>query len=262
MTEILRMLRQFATGRFLSAVLTTVIGILVIKLIMRILKTAFSKLDPAFSKLLLGVARPVLYVLPCLIVAASLGIDVTSIVALASVLTLAISLSLQNALSNIFGGFTLLYTKPFVSDDYVDVAGQSGTVQEIGLTYTKLVTPDNKIISIPNSAVVSAQIVNYTVTGTRRLDIDLAVSYNTPVDKMMDVLRLAAVQPQVLTTPAPMVAVKGYSETCVNYTLRVWCNQEAYWDLSFAINETISNLCKQHGIAIYDPKMKIQLENK
>ena len=240
------------------------VGWLVIKLFVKLVQKTLrkTKLEKAAHTLIITGTRTVLYILLALIVASGLGIDVTGVVALASVLTLAISLSVQNLLTNVIGGFTLLYTKPFVSDDFVDVGGQSGTVTEIGLTYTKLTTGDNKIISIPNSAVVAAQIVNYTATDTRRVDIDLAVSYNTPVDKMLDVLRLAAVQPQVLTTPAPVVAVKSYSETCINYTLRVWCNQESYWNLTFAINESISNLCKQHGIAIYDPKMKIQLENK
>ena len=157
MKEFLNLLQNFAMGKALPAIITAVIGILIIKLVMRVLKTALSKLDPAFTKLLLGVIRPVLYLLLCLIVVASLGIDVTSIVALASVLTLAISLSLQNALSNIFGGFTLLYTKPFVTGDFVEIAGQSGTVKEVGLAYTRLATPDNKLTFIPNSAVVAAQ---------------------------------------------------------------------------------------------------------
>ena len=253
-----------AAHNVLSALLVLVIGLLVIRIVMGLVKKALekSRLEKAAHTLILSLSRVALYVLLALSVASTLGIDVTGVVALASVLTLAVSLSLQNALTNVMGGFTLLSTHPFHSGDFVEVAGQSGTVQEIGLTYTKLVTPDNKIVSIPNSAVVAAEIVNYTVTGTRRLDVDLAVSYNTPVDKMLDVLRLAAVQPQVLTSPSPVVAVKSYGETSINYTLRVWCNQEAYWDLSFAIHETISNLCKQHGIAIYDPRMKIQLENK
>ena len=251
-------------SKLLPFALIVIVGMIVIRIVMTIVSKALekSKLEKAAHSLIKSVLRVLLLGLLALIAAGTLGIDVTGVVALASVLTLAISLSVQNMLTNVIGGFTLLYTKPFVSDDYVEIAGQSGTVQEIGLTYTKLVTPDNKIVSIPNSAVVAAEIVNYTVTGTRRLDVDLAVSYNTPVDKMLDVLRLAAVQPQVLTSPSPVVAVKSYGETSINYTLRVWCNQEAYWDLSFAIHETISNLCKQHGIAIYDPRMKIQLENK
>lgn len=255
---------EFCLYKLVPNLVLAVVGWLVIKMFIKLVEKALrkSKLEKAAHTLILTASRTVLYILLALIVASGLGIDVTGVVALASVLTLAISLSVQNMLTNVIGGFTLLYTKPFVSDDYVEIAGQSGTVQEIGLTYTKLVTPDNKIVSIPNSAVVAAEIVNYTVTGTRRLDVDLAVSYNTPVDKMLDVLRLAAVQPQVLTSPSPVVAVKSYGETSINYTLRVWCNQEAYWDLSFAIHETISNLCKQHGIAIYDPRMKIQLENK
>ena len=121
-----------------------------------------------------------------LIVASTLGIDVTSIVALASVLTLALSLALQNMVSNIIGGFTILYTQPFHSGDYVEIAGQSGTVQEINMTYTKLTTPDNKVISIPNSAVVAAQIVNYSAEETRRVSIDVSVGQEVAPQKVID----------------------------------------------------------------------------
>lgn len=250
MTEFLRMLRQFASGRLFSAVIILVIGILIIKLVLRILKTAMQKLDPAFSKLLLGVARPVLYVLLCLIVAASLGIDVTSIVALASVLTLAISLSLQNALSNIFGGFTLLYTKPFVTEDYVEIAGQSGTVKEVGLAYTRLATPDNKLIFIPNSAVVAAEIVNYTTTGTRRLAFDISVDYNADPESVIAALLEAGTIPAALPDPAPFAALNGYKDGTAQYTLRIWTTGADYWDAHFEINKRIKAVFAEKGIAM------------
>ena len=197
---------DFCLYKLVPNLVIALVGWLVIKMFIKLVQKSLrkSKLEKAAHTLILTALRAVLYILLALIVASGLGIDVTGVVALASVLTLAVSLSVQNMLTNVIGGFTLLYTKPFISDDYVEIAGQSGTVKEIGLTYTKLVTPDNKIVSIPNSAVVAAEIVNYTVTGTRRLDVDLAVSYNTSVEKMLDVLRLAAVQPQVLTTPTPV----------------------------------------------------------
>jgi len=158
----LNRLLDFTLTDILPALLLVVIGIVVIVIIKKIVNSILvkSKLEKAAHSLIKSVISVILYLLLGLIVASKLGIDVTGVVALASVLTLAISLSVQNMLTNLIGGFTLLSTKPFVSGDFVEIAGQSGTVKEIGLTYTKLLTPDNKEVSIPNSAVVAAQIVN------------------------------------------------------------------------------------------------------
>ena len=134
----------FAASRLLPAVILLVIGLLAIRLIMTLMQRLLdkSKLEKAAHSLLKSIVRTVLYILLALMVAKSLGIDTTGVIALASVLTLAVSLSVQNALTNVIGGFNLLYTKPFKSGDYIDTAGKSGTVEEIGMTYTRLVTPD------------------------------------------------------------------------------------------------------------------------
>ena len=126
--------------------------------------------------------------------------------------SLAISLALQNSLTNLIGGFTLLYTKPFKSGDYVEIAGQSGTVDTIGMAYTRLITPDNKLIFIPNNAVVSAEITNYTVRGKRRLDIAVTASYDAPTEQVLTALRAAADVPGVLEDPAVFTALTGYGE--------------------------------------------------
>ena len=164
--------------KFCKALIILVLGVLAIRIIGKVLTKALekSRLEKAAHVLILSLAKTALYILLGLIVASTLGIDVTSIVALASVLTLALSLALQNMVSNIIGGFTILYTQPFHSGDYVEIAAQSGTVQEINMTYTKLTTPDNKVISIPNSAVVAAQIVNYSTEPTRRVDVAVTVA--------------------------------------------------------------------------------------
>ena len=134
-----------------TAIVLLVIGVLVIRIVMKLLQKTLekSKLEKAAHSLITSLAKAAMYILLTLIIASTLGIDVTSIVALASVLTLALSLALQNMVSNIIGGFTILYTHPFHSGDYVEIAGQGGTVQEINMTYTMLTTPDNKLISIP-----------------------------------------------------------------------------------------------------------------
>ena len=246
----------------LKAVIITVIGLLMIRIVIKITNKLLrkSKLEKAAHGLIKTVLRTVLGILLGLIVASSIGIDVTGIVALASVLTLALSLSLQDMLANLIGGFTLLYTHPFGSGDYVEIAGQSGSVQEIGMAYTKLNTPDNKLVSIPNKAVVAAEIVNYTVTGTRRLDINLTVSYGVSADIVMQIMEKASCQNAVLAEPAPVIAMKEYNEQSITYGMMLWCKSADYWDLKFAINRELSRLAKEAGISFYDPYLSIHLD--
>ena len=253
---------EFAAQKLLPMVILAALGILAIQLVLKLVRKFLekSKLEKAAHTLIITVCQVVLYVLLALMVASGLGIDVTGVVALTSVLTLAVSLSIQDLLTNVFGGFTLLYTKPFVSEDFVEIAGQSGTVKEIGLTYTKLATADNKIVSIPNSAVVAAEIVNYSVTGTRRLDINLEVSYSVAPETVLHLLERAADQPQVLAEPAPVIAMKEYNQQSITYGIMLWCKTADYWTLKFAVNRELSLLAKDAGITFYDPHLHVHVE--
>jgi len=201
-----------------------------------------------------------MYILLGLIVASTVGIDVTSIVALASVLTLALSLALQNMVSNIIGGFTLLYTHPFHSGDFVEIAGQSGTVQEINMTYTKLATPDNKVISIPNSAVVAAQIVNYNAEPTRRVEVTVSASYDVPTQKVIDALALAGTVDNALLEPAPVAVITGYGESSINYSLRVWVKTEDYWDVYFLVTQRVKQIFDEQGVEMTYPHLNVHLD--
>jgi small conductance mechanosensitive channel len=258
----IEMIFSFLTGTAIKAVILLVIGILAIRLVMNLLKKTLekSKLEKAAHTLILSLARVTLYILLLLSVASSLGIDVTGIVALASVLTLALSLALQNMVSNIIGGFTILYTHPFHSGDYVEIAGQSGTVEEINMTYTKLSTPDNKVISIPNSAVVAAQIVNYSAQSTRRVEITVSAAYTVPTQKVIDALALAGTMDKVLLDPAPMAVLTGYGESAINYSLRVWVKTEDYWDVYFALNQRVKAVFDEQGITMTYPHLNIHLD--
>ena len=253
---------SFALSNILPAVIIAAIGILAIHLLAKIISGALekSKLEKNARDLILSVLKIVLYVLLGLIIASRLGIDVTGIVALASVLTLAISLSVQTALTNLIGGFTLLYTKPFVSGDFVEIAGQSGTVQEVGLTYTKLATADNKMVSIPNSAVVAAEIVNYSVTGTRRVDITVSASYDSPIDNVLNALREAAQVDTILPEKAPFAAVKSYDDSAIQYVLQVWCNTPDYWTTLFTVNKNVKDIFDANGIQMTYPHINVHLD--
>ena len=250
------------SSNIFKAVIALIIGVLAIRIVNKLIRVTLekSKLEKAAHSLIASLAKVAMYILLGLIVASTLGIDVTSIVALASVLTLALSLALQNMVSNIIGGFTILYTHPFHSGDYVEIAGQGGTVQEINMTYTMLATPDNKLISIPNSAVVAAQIVNYSVTGTRRVDVNVSASYTVPTQQVIDALVLAGTVDNALTDPAPMAVVSAYGESAIQYSLRVWVKTADYWDVYFAVNQRVKNIFDEQGIAMTYPHLNVHLD--
>ena len=258
----LETLGNFALDTLLPTVLIAVAGLTVIRVVMKIVNKTLekTKLEKAAHSLIKSVARFILYFLLGLIIASRLGIDVTSIIALASVLTLAVSLAVQNALTNVIGGFTLLYTKPFSSGDYVEIAGQSGSVQEIGLTYTKLATGDNKSVSIPNSSVTAAQIVNYTVLGTRRVEIAVSAAYSAPVESVLEALREAGAVETALSEPAPFAAVTGYGESAINYMLRVWSKADTYSDTLFEVNKNVKAVFDAKGIEMTYPHIHVHLD--
>ena len=243
------------------SVVILVVGIFAMRIIRRILKTTLekSKLEKADHSLITSLASAAMYVLLGLIVASSLGIDVTSIVALASVLTLALSLALQNMVSNILGGFTILYTHPFHSGDYVEIAGQGGTVKEINMTYTMLATADNKLISIPNSAVVAAQIVNYSAAETRRVEVLVSASYDAPTQKVLDALIQAGTVDNVLLDPAPRAVITAYGDSAISYSLRLWVKTPDYWDVYFQVNQRVKDVFDEQGIEMTYPHLNVHI---
>lgn len=253
---------QLAMVNVVPAAVILVVGIFAIRIMMKLVRKLLdnTKLEKAAHGLIKSVVSVALYVLLGLMVADRLGIDVTGVVALASVLTLAISLSVQDLLTNVFGGFTLLYTHPFKSGDYVEVAGKGGTVLEISMTYTKLATPDNKIISIPNSSVVSGDIINYTVSGTRRVDVKIQSIYAESSQKVIDALLQAGTVDKVLLDPAPVAVIDSYGENGINYTLRVWTKTEDYWDVYYTINQNIRDIFLAQDIKMAYPHMHVYME--
>jgi small conductance mechanosensitive channel len=268
MNELKLMLLGILSGElfrnFCLALIILAAGVLAIRIVGKILVKALekSKLEKAAHVLIISLAKTALYILLGLTVVSTLGIDVTSIVALASVLTLALSLALQNMVSNIIGGFTILYTQPFHSGDYVEIAGQAGTVNEVGISYTKLITPDNKLISIPNSAVVAAEIVNYTTLGLRRVSIDISASYDAPAQLVIDTLvSTAAADSRVLAEPEkPYAVLMSYGDSAINYSLRYWVKGDDYWNSQFEINKNIKIAFDKAGIEMTYPHLNVHLD--
>ena len=245
-----------------STVLTLVVGILLIKAVLRLLRKALEKtrLEKAAYGLILSLTKIGLYLLLGLSLAAGLGIDVTGFVALASVLTLAVSLALQNMLTNVLGGFALLTTHPFHSGDFVDIGDQSGTVTAIDMTYTRLMTPDNKVVCIPNSTVMSATVVNYSAGGIRRAELKISAGYDAPTQKVIDALVLAATVDNALLEPAPFAAVESYGDNAIQYILRFWAKTPEYWDVYFQVNQRVKTVFDEQGIQMTYPHLNVHLD--
>ncbi|MDO5546538.1 MAG: mechanosensitive ion channel family protein [Eubacteriales bacterium] len=259
---LLKFLRSTLFKNLSAAVVILVIGVLIIRVIMKLLSASLSRsrLEKAAHSLILSLAKAAMYILLFLIAASTLGIDVSSIVALASVLTLALSLALQNMVSNVMGGFTILYTHPFHSGDYVEIAGQGGTVREINMTYTVLSTPDNRVVSIPNSAVVAAQIINYSCADSRRVEIDVSASYDAPTQKVLDALVQAGTVDNVLLEPAPAAVITDYGDSAISYSLRLWVKPADYWDMYFLVMQRVKDIFDQQGIEMTYPHLNVHLD--
>ena len=256
-------LEAVTLSNILPTMVLLVVGILVIRAVLKLARKSLAKtrLEKAAVSLILSLTKVVLFLLLGLMAASKLGIDVTGIVALASVASLALSLALQDSLANVIGGFLLLTNHPFHSGDYVEIAGQAGTVQTIDITYTKLTTGDNKTISIPNSAVVAGNIVNYSTSGTRRVEINVSASYDTPIETVKTALLAAAKLDAVLDTPAaPFAAVLSYGDSAINYILRVWTPADEYWTTLFTINENIKKEFDKSGVIMTYPHLNIHLD--
>ena len=251
-----------ALNRILPFLLILLAGNLIIRIVTKVVTKTLekSKLEKAAHGMIRSLIRTVLFILLGLMAVSCLGVDVTGVLALASVATLAVSLALQDLLSNLVGGFTLVYTHPFSSGDYVEIAGQSGTVKEIGMTYTQLQTPDNKLVQIPNSSVVSSEIVNYSCTGKRRVAVEIAASYDAPVDKVLEALKEAASVEGILQDPAVFAAVTSYGDHAINYVVRVWCPTDLYWDVQNATVYNIKTIFDREGIAMTYPHLNVHLD--
>ena len=252
----------------LSSILSAVLIYVVCYVVIRLLCRAFEKLldrskhiDASLKTFFSGAIKAVLWVIAIIIIAGSLGIPVTSLVAVLSVAGVALSLALQGLLSNLFSGITILATRPFNVGDYVQVGGEGGTVKSIGLFYTVLDTLDNRVIYAPNGDITSSKIVNYSAESLRRVIIPVTASYGSATeDVRRAVLAAAAKDERILSEPAPMAAISGFGSSSVEYTVRVWCKSDDYWDVLFALNENIRESFAEYGVEMSYDHLNVHIE--
>lgn len=257
-----KFLASLTLEKLAPAVLILVVGCFVIRLLTRLFEKVLSRshIEKNAHGFLRSAFRILLYTIVVLMAASSLGFDVTSLIAVLSVISLAFSLAIQGALSNLAGGITVLTTHPFRVGDYVEIGTVSGTVAEIGMSYTKLHTADSKEIFVPNSEITSSKIINYTMSGRRRVDLTFTASYRDSAETVKAALLQAARLPAVQSDPAPFAAVSRYTDSAVEYVLQVWVASEDYLDVYYAITERVRACFENAGIAMAYPRYNIHLD--
>ena len=247
-------LGTLALERVFPAILTFIVCLIVMRVLIvlssKVLNSS-KKLDDALRGFIRSAIRIVLWLLTAIIVADTLGIPTTSLVALFSVVGLALSLSVQNIMANLFSGITLLMTRPFAVGDWVELSAQGGTVKSIGLFYTVIATGDNKTISIPNSSVTASTVVNYNSESLRRVDMIFSASYDDETEKVKAAIMEAVFNDsRILTEPEPFVGLKEYKASSIDYLLRIWVKNEDYWAVYYALNEAVRDSFSRTGVTM------------
>lgn len=234
---------------------------LLIKLSERLIER--SRIDKSLHGFLRTSIRIVLYFLAATIVAGSLHVDVTSLIAVLSVAGLAVSLALQGALSNLASGLVILTTRPLQVGDYVSVGDCEGFVEEISMTYTKLAAYDRRKIFIPNSTVTSSNVVNYTLEGRRRVELTVTASYGSDMDTVKRALQEAVdAVPGFYDDPPVFIHVTAYEESAVAYTVRAWCSNDDYWDNYYGLLEEIKRSFDRNGVEMTYPHLNVHMVDK
>ncbi len=255
-------IENITASNIFGAVLSIVISLILIKVLTKVLERALgrSKLDASLQTLLRNLVKGALWAVAAIIVLGCLGIEVTSLVAVLSVVGLAFSLALQNFLSNVAGGMQLLASHPFAVGDFVDVGVCSGTVEEIGMFYTKVTTPDNKLVQLPNSAIVTANITNFSAQPTRRVELKVSVSYDAPTGQVTALLsKLAGEHPLVLADPEPAVHVEEYGDSAIRYVMRVWCANADYWTVYYDLLDGFKPAFDEAGVEMTYPHVNVHM---
>lgn len=258
----LKFIKSLSWSNILPALLALVACMVGVKIATTIFNKAISrsKIEPTLQPTICTAFRVLMLLLAALIVAGTLGLDVSVLVAVFSVLSLAISLAVQGTLANVVGGLVILTSHPFKAGDYVDIGGTAGTIEKIGMTYTDLLTGDNQHIHIPNSTVSAAIVINYSAVGTRRVDLKVSASYDAPIETVKAALVEAATIDGVLTDPAPEAHLIEYADSAMVYTLRCWTTADRYWDVYFTALENIKHVFDAQGIEMSYPHINVHMD--
>ncbi len=249
--------------RVLLALVVFLLGVQLIKLARRIVRRSLErgKVDVGVRQFTDSFLKAVLYILLVFMIAGGFGVDAASVVALLGSAGVAIGLAVQGSLSNLAGGVLILILKPFLVGDYIiEGGGKEGTVTEIQLFYTRLLTPDNRTVILPNGALANGSLVNVTADKYRRCDISVGVSYQSDLQTAREALMgMLEADPAVLKDRDMRVVVDALGESAIQLIVRCWFTNEEYWDGRYRLTEGIKTVLDQAGIQIPYPQLDVHV---
>lgn len=248
---------KLVIGLVLLFIIFKVIDI-VIKRIDKKLRKRKKQIDETIIRVSLSFLKNGLKILSFICFLGYVGIETTSIAAAITSIGLAIGLALQGSLSNFAGGVIILIMRPYKIGDYIECNGMSGTVEDIKTFYTYLITIDNKVVVIPNGKMADSSIINYSSKKTRRLDMFFNVDYSSNLNDVKKALLESVINSKMIKEDRdPFINIEDYNENCYRVVLKVWCDNNKYWDLYYYLQEEVRNQFEKYGIKVGHNKIEI-----
>lgn len=257
---------EFGTSfglKLIGALVVFIIGRKLIKWLKKWITTSkkLDKFDTGVRTFLSSFTTVALYAILFITVAMILGIPTTSFITALASCGVAIGLALQGSLSNLAGGLMILLFKPFKVGDYIETPDAAGTVSDITVMYTFLTTPDNKVITIPNGTLTNSVVQNFSAVENRRVDLTFTTDYNCSIDEvkaiLMDVVNAHSL---VLQDPEPFARLSAHGDSALEFTVRVWCKSDDYWDVRFDLLESVKKAFDENNIGIPYPQLDVHLD--
>lgn len=248
--------------KFVMAILTLIIGLWVIRMIVKSVNKMMIKkeVDESLRPFLRTMLSIILKLLLVISVMSMVGIAMTSFIAIIGAVGLAVGLALSGTLQNFAGGVMILLFKPFQVGDFIDAQGYSGSVTAIQIFNTFLLTPDNKTIIIPNGGLSTGAMVNYSTQPTRRVDFTFGIGYEDDIDKAREqIQKLIEADKRIFTDPAPFIGVSELADSSVNFAVRVWADAGDYWGIFFDMTELVKKTFDKENISIPYPQTDVHL---
>ena len=249
----------FSWTKLISAAILLVVCGVLIKLILKATDRMLgrSRLDKAVHPFIRTIVKLVLLFTAIMLIAGTLGVDTSSLLALLSVAGLAVSLALQNVLSNMASAVILLTTKPFQIGHFIEMGSVSGTVVKIGAICTDILTLNNQLVHVPNNEITGSTVTNYTASDKRRLEYRITASYDAPVEDVKAALLRAAEHPLRMQEMQPIARVNGYGESAIEYVLFLWIRPKDYMDVYYDVLENVKREFDAAGIEMTYPHINV-----
>lgn len=264
MDQILNILKSIDFNRVLLGLGVLVVCLLFTRVILRFTNRLLKKthrVDQSLHTMLKTTLRIVLYFISIVFAANTMGVPVSSFLAVFSVVGLAVSLAVQGVLSNLAGGVIILASKPFALGDYIETDAVSGTVKDTGFLHTRMIAPDGKMIFVPNNLLYNSKLINYTSSGTRRIDLNVSAAYDcSPAEVRRAAMAAIRATPGILHDPAPQVLLETYGESAIQYVIRAWTPAQDYLDVRYALSEAVYQSFRENSVQMTYPHINVHMQ--